>query len=60
MKTKPEIKDQKMKTFVIVKCIGCGNKKKVYAGEVPEGQQPQCDKCYGIMIADSAGVEKND
>lgn len=47
-----------MKVFVIVKCIICDYKKKVYAGEVPREEQPMCDKCSNVMVADSAGTEK--
>ena len=46
-----------MKTYVLVKCIMCKDKRKVYAGEIPEGQQPMCNKCGGVMVAESAGTE---
>jgi NAD-dependent SIR2 family protein deacetylase len=39
---------------VIAKCIGCGNKREIKAGEIPQGEQPCCDKCGMPMIAESA------
>lgn len=47
-----------MKPFVIAKCTGCDNKKKIYAGEVPKGEQPMCEKCFMPMVAESSGIEK--
>ncbi len=36
--------------YVIAKCVSCGSKKKVYAGE----GQPFCETCYSPMIAESS------
>lgn len=38
-------------TKVITKCSGCGKKREIGAGEVPEGEIPMCDECYMPMIA---------
>lgn len=43
-----------METVVIAKCIECGNKKEIHAGEIPQGEQPICDKCGMPMIAEKA------
>ncbi len=45
-----------MTVYVLVKCISCGNEREVYAGEIPEGQQPMCNKCGMIMVAKQATV----
>ena len=47
-----------MREFVKVKCVSCGNTKKVYAGDIPKGEQPVCDLDLMPMLAVSAGVEK--
>jgi hypothetical protein len=31
------------KPHVEVECIGCGKKKKIYAGDVEPGDHPMCD-----------------
>ncbi len=43
---------------VIARCIQCGNKREIEAGEIPKGEMPMCDKCFGIMIADKAQLSK--
>lgn len=43
-----------MTPSVTVKCIGCGHKKEVSPGEIPEGEVPMCDKCFNPMVATSA------
>jgi len=45
-----------MKGYVIAKCVGCGAEKKIYAGDVPDGDTPMCDKCFMPMVAVSASV----
>ncbi len=45
---------QPSKVFVLAKCVGCGNKRKIFAGEVKKGDQPMCDKCFMPMVAVSA------
>jgi hypothetical protein len=42
------------KTVVIAKCVGCGKKREIKAGEIPSGSHPMCDKCYMPMIATEA------
>ncbi len=44
---------------VIVKCIACGNRRDIKAGEVPKGEMPMCDKCGSIMIAEKAELKSN-
>ena len=47
--------EQPSKIFVIVKCIGlCNEKRKIFPGEIKEGDQPMCDKCYMPMVAENA------
>ena len=48
-----------MEAIVIAKCIECGEKKSIKANEVPKGEMPMCDKCFGIMIAESAELKAN-
>ncbi len=43
-------------TAVIAKCVGCGHKKEIKAGEVAPGDQPMCPKCYMPMVATKAVV----
>ena len=46
-----------MNLIVIVKCIGCGNKKEIKANEIPKGDHPCCDKCGMPMIAEKARIK---
>jgi len=46
-----------MKTFVVAKCIGCGFKREIKAGEVPEYNIPMCSKCYMPMVAEKGIVK---
>lgn len=39
---------------VEVKCVGCGERRTVKAGEIPEGDHPICTICFNPMVA--AGV----
>ena len=39
---------------VIVKCIGCGEKKEIHPYEIPEKETPICLKCGMPMIAQEA------
>jgi len=41
---------------VIAKCVDCGKKRKVKAGEVEAGDMPMCNdpKCGGVMVAHKA------
>lgn len=43
-----------MTVTVTVKCIGCGAKKEIGPGEIPEGEVPFCEKCFNPMIPVSA------
>lgn len=45
-----------MKTVVIVKCINCGERREIKAGEIPKGEQPMCKKCFMPMIAEEAKI----
>ena len=47
----------KKEIVVIVKCISCGNKRDIGAGEVPVGEMPFCDKCGSVMIAEKAELK---
>ena len=44
--------------IVITKCVGCGKKREIKAGEIEPGDQPMCDECYMPMIATAALKEK--
>ena len=46
--------EAKREATVTAKCMGCGHKREIKAGEVPAGMMPTCDRCYGVMIAHSA------
>jgi hypothetical protein len=48
---------EELEKIVIAKCIGCGNKKHIKAGEIPKGEQPICDKCFMPMIAERAEIK---
>jgi len=43
-----------MEIIVTAKCIGCGEKREIKAGEIPEGEQPMCEKCFMPMVAQKA------
>lgn len=45
---------------VIAKCIGCGHKRKIKAGEIPKGETPMCPRCSMPMIAEKAIVSDAD
>lgn len=47
-------KQKEKETIVIVKCIGCGAKKEIRAGEIAKNEMPMCDVCFNIMIAEKA------
>ena len=51
-------KNKPLEGYVIAKCVGCGNKKKIKPGEVPRGEMPMCDKCFMPMVADKAVVKR--
>lgn len=46
------------KTVVVAKCVGCGNKREIQVGEVPDNDMPMCDKCYMPMVADKVKTVK--
>ena len=48
-----------MEKIVIAKCASCGAKKEIKAGEVPKEEMPMCDKCYSLMVAESAELRKD-
>lgn len=39
---------------VTCRCVNCGAKRDIRAGEVPKGDIPMCEKCYSPMVAESA------
>jgi hypothetical protein len=41
-------------TVVTAKCVGCGHKREIRAGEIPKGEMPMCPKCFMPMLADKA------
>ena len=41
-----------MEKIIIAKCVACGAKREIKAGEVPQGEQPMCEKCFSPMVAD--------
>lgn len=45
---------RQMETIVIAKCVGCGHKEKIKAGEISKGEMPTCPKCFMPMIAEKA------
>jgi len=47
-----------MKVFVMVKCVCCGHKRKIYANEIPKGEQPMCSECGMPMVAEMVSGEK--
>ena len=44
----------KQEIYVEAECVCCGATRKIKAGEIPEGEQPCCEQCYGPMIAKKA------
>ena len=43
-----------MVVTVIAKCVACGKKREIQAGEIPKGEHPMCDLCFLPMIAQQA------
>lgn len=43
---------------VCAKCIGCGEKRDIRKGEIPEGEQPMCEKCFMPMVGESVEYKK--
>jgi len=41
---------------VVTKCISCGAERTIRAGEIKEGEQPMCDKCFMPMIAKESKI----
>ena len=39
---------------VRARCVCCGHERDIRAGEVPEGQQPYCERCMMPMVAKEA------
>ena len=42
--------------YVVARCVLCGTQRKIYAGEVPKGEMPECKECFGIMVAKKVEV----
>ena len=51
-----KVKELLSKRVVIAKCVGCGAKRDIKAGEIPKGEQPMCHQCGDPMIAESAEI----
>lgn len=43
-----------MEIVVTAKCLICGSKRKIKAGEIKKGEHPMCQKCFGPMVAEKA------
>lgn len=45
-----------MKATVTARCISCGTRREIEAGEVPEDEMPVCKEpgCYSLMVAEKA------
>ena len=42
---------------ISVKCVQCNNQRTIKedeAKDIPDGEMPMCEKCYGVMIPNSA------
>ncbi len=46
-----------METVIIAKCVSCGYKREIKAGEIPNGEVPMCPKCFSLMMAEKAQVK---
>lgn len=49
--------DEANAPVVEAKCVGCGLRRIIRAGEVPKGGHPMCHECYMPMIAVAARVD---
>ncbi len=49
-----------IETVVAARCIQCGARRNIRAGEVLEGEMPQCKEegCYSIMVAERAETRR--
>ncbi len=48
----------KMKKVVMARCVGCGHRQEIKAGEIPKGEMPMCPNCFMPMVAESAKATK--
>ena len=46
-----------MKTIIIAKCVNCGEKRKIKAGEIAKDEVPMCPKCFMPMVAKKAEIK---
>jgi hypothetical protein len=44
-------KEDEAESVVVAECVGCGHRKSIHPGEVPEGDQPMCPLCFMPMVA---------
>ena len=44
---------------VTAKCVRCGEKREIRAGEVPAGSHPMCEKCFMPMVPVEAKRERS-
>jgi len=52
------MKKDRRELVVIAKCVGCGEKREIGAFDIPQGEQPMCEKCFMPMVAESAEAKK--
>lgn len=52
------MKDEAMETVMVVKCIGCGNKREIKQGEIGDNDFPMCEKCYNPMFPERVIIRK--
>jgi len=51
--------NKRLVPVVIVKCVQCGKRRDIKAGEVPKGEVPMCDDCYMPMVAVRAELKQD-
>ena len=39
---------------VVAKCVGCGKRREIKAGEIAANDMPMCEACYMPMVAERA------
>jgi RNase P subunit RPR2 len=47
-----------MSSYVDVKCLVCGSKRRIGPGEIAAGDVPMCQNCHMPMVATKAVVRK--
>lgn len=49
-----QLEQRNRRIVVLAKCIGCGAKREIGSGEVPDDDMPMCHVCSMPMIAERA------